>query len=518
MRSVLPRQAALFAALTGLTLTTAACGSESSGSGGSSRAAMTVLVTQEARSLDPTVASLSQITGGTQAAAVFDVLLWIDPKTGRAQPQLAESATAAEDGRVWTLRLRPDLKFSDGTALDAEAVRFNWERHADPANKSMQARVVAGLGISVTDSRTLEVTLPAPNAHFDKVIAHNLAFIGSPTAIKADPKGFGAKPVGAGPYRLKSWVRDQQMVLERNPKYWQVGGRPPLKELTLKPVVDQTQRLAMLSANQAQVLTTAQAKLMGDARKAGLPVLTEAKSGGFMTLFNTSRPPFDDPRARRAFALIMDPTQRAKVVTDNAGKPLSTFLRPGSDFAAPDAPMPANNRAEAQRLLDALAAEGKPLSFTYSTYNSPGSHVTAEYWLAQLAEMKNISMKTEFLEGTQYLQKVQIQRQFDAGEFVLSFDDPEPVLYNFLHSKGQDNHMQWKNPAVDQALDRARAGTDVPTRRAAYALVQQELAKDVPMFAYEQAFTAAIQAKDAKVVDLTVFEDGLIMFDRLGLG
>ncbi|MFI1577162.1 ABC transporter substrate-binding protein [Embleya sp. NPDC020630] len=516
MRSVLSRRPALVAALLGATLTTAACGDDSA-AGGSSRDAMTVLVTQEARSLDPIVASLSQITGGTQAAAVFDVLLWIDPKTGRAQPQLAESATAAEGGRVWTLRLRPDLRFSDGTPLDAEAVKFNWERHADPANKSLQARVVAGVGISVADSRTVRVTLPAPNAHFDKVIAHNLAFIGSPTAIKADPKGFGAKPVGAGPYRLESWVRDQQMVFKRNPKYWQVGSRPPLEELILKPVVDQSQRLAMLGADQAQVLTTAQAKLMGDARKAGLPVVTEGKSGGFMTLFNTARPPFDDPRARRAFALIMDPAARTKVVTDDAGKPLSTFLRPGSDFVASDAPLPANNRVEAQRLLDALAAEGKPLSFTYSTYNSPGSHVTAEYWLAQLATMKNISMKTEFLEGTQYLQKVQIQRQFDAGEFVLSFDDPEPVLYNFLHSKGQDNHMQWKNPAVDGALERARATTDPEVRRAAYAEVQRALAEDVPIFAYEQAFTAAIRAKNAKVVDLTVFEDGLIMFDRLGL-
>ncbi|WP_406288409.1 ABC transporter substrate-binding protein [Embleya sp. NBC_00896] len=516
MRSVLPRQAALVAAMTGLTLTTVACGSDSA-AGSSGHGSMTVLVTQEARSLDPTVASLSQITGGTQAAAVFDVLLWIDPKTGRAEPQLAERATAAEGGRVWTLRLKPDLKFSDGTPLDAEAVKFNWARHADPANRSMQARVVAGLDVAVTDNRTLAITLPAPNAHFDKVIAHNLAFIGSPTAIKADPKGFGNKPVGAGPYKVKSWVRDQQLVLERNPRYWQPGGRPPLKELILKPVVDQSQRLAMLNANQAHVLTTAQAKLMGDAQKAGLPVATEGKNGGFMTLFNTSRPPFDDPRARRAYALIMDPVDRAKVVTANAGKPLSTFLRPGTEFTAADAVLPANNRAEAQRLLDQLAAEGKPLSFTYSTYNSPGSHLTAEYWLAQVATMKNITMKTEFLEGTQYLQKVQIQRQFEAGEFVLSFDDPEPVLYNFLHSKGQDNHMQWKSPAVDQALDQARAGTDAQARKAAYALVQRELAKDVPLFAYEQAFTAAIQAKDAKVTGLTVFEDGLIMFDRLGL-
>jgi ABC-type transport system substrate-binding protein len=516
VRSVLPRQAALVAVLTGLTLTTAACGSDSS-SETSGKGSMTVLVTQEARSLDPTVASLSQITGGTQAAAVFDVLMWIDPKTGKAEPQLAESAGAAEGGRVWTLRLRPDLKFSDGTPLDAEAVKFNWDRHADPANKSMQARVVAGLGIAVTDNRTLRITLPAPNAHFDKVIAHNLAFVGSPKALKADPKGFGSKPVGAGPYKVKSWVRDQQLVLERNPKYWQGSGKPPLKELILKPVVDQSQRMAMLNANQAQVLTTAQAKLVSDSLKAGLPVETEGKSGGFVTLFNTSRPPFDDPRARRAFALIMDPADRAKVVTAGAGKPLTTFLRQGSEFVADDATMPSNDKVEAQRLLDALAAEGKPLSFTYSTYNSPGSHVTAEYWLGQVAKMKNVTMKTEFLEGTQYLQKVQIQRQFDAGEFVLSFDDPEPVLYNFLHSRGQDNHTQWKNPAVDRALDEARATTDPQVRKADYAEVQRELVKDVPLFAYEQSFTAAIRAKDTKVTGLTVFEDGLIRFDRLGL-
>ncbi|MYV98506.1 ABC transporter substrate-binding protein [Streptomyces sp. SID3343] len=509
------RRSGVFAGLVGLTLGATACGGDDASGGGAS-GSMTVLITQEARGIDPITTTVSSLTGGNQAAAVFDMLFWINPKTGKAEPQIADSATPSEGNAVWTVKLKPNVKFTDGTTLDAEALKFNYERHADPANKSVQFTAVKGMKFDVVDAQNLKVTLPAPNAHFDLVLAHNLAFIGSPTAIRADPKLFSQKPVGAGPFKLKTWVRDSQLTLERNNSYWSPG-KPALKELVFKPVQDQKQRLASLSSGQAQLMTTAHFPSTEQAKKDGMTVTLDEKSGGFMTMFDTSRPPFDDPRARRAFALIMNPDDRNNKIQGSPSQSTKGLFQPASPFADPKAVYATNNRAEAQRLLDELNAEGKPLNFTYTTNSSPSARITAEYWLGQLDGMKNISMKTEFLEGAQYITKVMINNDFQASEFVITFDEPEPVLYNFVHSKGPENRTKWNNPVVDKALDDARNSDDPAVRKTAYQTVASEIVKDVPFFSYEKSFAAAVQGRNTKIEGLALFEDGLILFDRIAL-
>ncbi|MCF2532731.1 ABC transporter substrate-binding protein [Yinghuangia soli] len=513
-----------------LALTLAACGGDDKKDGGSSPSGaaapggagssgdLTVLITQETRGIDPAVSTISSLNGGTQAAAIFDVLFWIDPKTGKAEPQLAESATAAENGKVWTIKLRPNVKFTDGTPLDADAVKFNWERHQNPETRSVAMAAARGLTLEATDATTLKVTLPAPNIHFDKLVAHNLAFIGSPTAIKADPKGFMAKPVGAGPFKLKSWTRDSELKLERNTDYW-AKDKPLLSEVTFKPVMDQNQRLNSLASGSADLVTTANFKMVDEGKSKGLTVAFEEKNGGFMTMFKTDRAPFDDPRARRAYALIMDPAARNKTIQgpNGADETLKTFLAPSSPYVDPTAVMPSNNKAEAQALLDQLAAEGKPLKFTYTTNSSAAARASGEYWLTQTKGMKNIEMITEYVDGPTYASKVMISKDFQAAEFAVTFDDPEPTLYNVLHSKGAENRTGYNNPKVDAALDQARNTTDEGVRKAQYAIVQQELVKDLPFWSYEKSFAAAIQGKKGKIEGLTLFEDGLILFDRVSV-
>lgn len=479
---------------------------------------LTVLITQETRGIDPAVSTISSLNGGTQAAAVFDVLFWNNPKTGKAEPQLAEGATSAENGKVWTVKLRPDVKFTDGSVLDAEAVRFNWERHQNPETRSVAAVAARDLKFEVVDPLTLKVTLPTPNVHFDKLIARNLAFVGSPTAIKADPKGFMSNPVGAGPFKVKSWQRDSALTLEKNAGYW-AKGKPLLDQVVFKPVMDQNQRLNSLTSGSADLVTTANFKMVDEGKSKGLNVLFEEKNGGFMTMFKTDRPPFNDPRARRAYALIMNPEDRNKVIQgpNGADETLKTFFAANSPYVNTGATMPSNNKAEAQKLLDELAAEGKPVSFTYSTNSSAAARASAEYWQTQTRGMKNIEMKTEFLDGSTYASKIMISKDFQAAEFNVTFDDPEPTLYNTLHSKGAENRTGYNNPAVDAALDQARATTDEAVRKQAYQTVQAELVKDLPFWSYEKSFAAALQGKKGKVEGLVLFEDGLILFDRVSV-
>src|SRR5262249_27849209 len=132
--------------------------------------------------------------------ALYDYLVGVNSKTFEVEPRIAQSITGSSDSKTWTIKIRPDVKFSDGTAYDAEAVKFNWERMGDPANKSPMASAAQTIAsMEVTDPLTLVVTLKAVNAQFPRLVATRLGLIGSPTAIKADPTGFGTKPVGAGP-------------------------------------------------------------------------------------------------------------------------------------------------------------------------------------------------------------------------------------------------------------------------------------------------------------------------------
>ncbi|MGW0662996.1 ABC transporter substrate-binding protein [Streptodolium elevatio] len=129
---------------------------------------------------------------------MYDLLVWSDPATGTVRAQIADSLEPG-DGRTWTLRLRPGVRFTDGTAFDAEAVRFNWERHRNPTNRSLKLAATSEItAFGVLDPRTLVVRPARPNANFDRIVAGQPGFIGSPTAIRADPAGIDRAPVGAG--------------------------------------------------------------------------------------------------------------------------------------------------------------------------------------------------------------------------------------------------------------------------------------------------------------------------------
>ncbi|WP_436789652.1 ABC transporter substrate-binding protein, partial [Yinghuangia sp. YIM S10712] len=179
---------------------------------------------------------------GNRLAAVYDVLVWSDPATGTVQPHIAEALTPRENGTAWTLRLRPGITFSDGTPFDAEAVRFNWERHRDSTNHSLQLPATADISsLRATDPLTLQIQLRRSNANFDRTVARHLAFLVSPTAVRRDPVGVGRRPVGAGPYLLAEWARDGRQVFTRNPGYWQTArSLPRFESITMSVVGDAT--------------------------------------------------------------------------------------------------------------------------------------------------------------------------------------------------------------------------------------------------------------------------------------
>lgn len=169
--------------------------------------------------LDPAVTSTT--FGRNILQFIYDPLLRKDPSTGAIVPGLAESFEASEDGLTLTLHLREGVTFHDGTPLNAEAVRFSFERISDPALASPYAATIVGpvASIETPDDYTVVITLNEPYApYLDSLTQAALAPV-SPAAVEQYGADFGLNPVGTGPFRLVSNVPDEEVVLERNPDY-----------------------------------------------------------------------------------------------------------------------------------------------------------------------------------------------------------------------------------------------------------------------------------------------------------
>ena len=182
--------------------------------------------------LDPVTTIVAGTTGGTEMAAVYDVLMRWDEESQSVVPQLAESLTPDADHTTWELRLRPDVRFSDGTVLDAEAVRWSIERYVDQRGHDAAVWSHNVSGMRVTGERSLEFTLERPWPSFDSLFTTGIGMV----VARASDDGDRFTPIGAGPFVLEDHVPQERMTFTANPDYF--AGRPPLDGLEFVYIVD----------------------------------------------------------------------------------------------------------------------------------------------------------------------------------------------------------------------------------------------------------------------------------------
>nr|WP_245664527.1 ABC transporter substrate-binding protein [Nocardia grenadensis] len=202
----------------------------------------------EAQSVDPVTCAIGIGVGPCQA--IYGALLYYDPETRSVVPGMAESFTS-QDGKHWTLKLRPGVTFTDGTPFDAAAVAFNWQRALDPSMLSPSRAAARTMSWRVLDASTLAVTSTEVNHQLPYQLTESLAFVGSPTAIEREGADFANAPVGAGPFVFASWARGTELVLERNSGYWD-SPRPYLDRFVYKTIPADDQRYNALQADEVQ--------------------------------------------------------------------------------------------------------------------------------------------------------------------------------------------------------------------------------------------------------------------------
>ncbi|UGQ12363.1 ABC transporter substrate-binding protein [Yinghuangia sp. ASG 101] len=520
-------RAVRFGITAALIAVTAACADSSGGGTPSANATprtggdITMLVLGDARGLNPYTASTSPQGDGSKLSALYDVLLWSDPATGTVRPQMAESMVADRDSLVWTLTLRADIRFSDGAPLDAQAVKTAWERHLDPKVQSAAAATVKQLTLTVLDERRLSVKLPSPNANFDRMVVRLLNFVPSPRTLASDEAlaASNTAPVGAGPYKLREWVPGDHMTFERNPDYWQ-RGKPHLDTVTMRISTDTSKDVQAIDDGEADLALTVDPVTEADAKDKGLGTSEIALSGGLSVAFNTrDKRPLANPDLRRAIALSLDTKDIDQVFYQGKGRPAKGIFESSSPLGNIQLSLPQNDPNQAAALYAQATDNGrKPVKLTYSVPNTPRSVQLAQYFKGRIdaASKGAVTVDLAVIDLHVYPKRVQVDADFDITTSAIAADDPEPTLYQYLHSKaGPPNLTGYQNAQVDAALEAARLSTDRTVRSEAYTRVQVELIKDIPFFVFQEQIAAIIASP--KLTGMQLYGDGHILWDRIGL-
>ncbi|GII95969.1 ABC transporter substrate-binding protein [Sinosporangium siamense] len=458
--------------------------------------------------------SPQDITGAIQRN-VFDSLISQDT-AGEFHPWLASSWEIAKDLKSYTFTLREDVKFTDGTAFDAEAVKVNFDRIADPKTKSQLAASLLGpyAGSDVLGTHKIKVRFKEPFAPF--LQAASTAYLGfySPKAIKASGAVFGAggpAQVGTGPFVVESYSKGQSLVLKRNPAYvWPPktsanAGPAHLDKLTIRFLPEASVRVGALNSGQIDLAAAVQpTDIKAVEANPALKLLRSDHPGGNYSLYlNVSKAPFSDEKVRKAVQHALNVDLNVKSLYfgqyKRAWSPLSPST-PGYDASLENS-VP-HDPVKAGKLLDEAGWTARD-SEGYRTKD--GKRLVVEWPLlpAQyVRDQRNILGQAFQAE----LKKVGIQAnrpQNDIGTYTAqvyggkadiadySWGRFEPdvlwLLFNSANhaTKGGQNATFAKDADIDSWTNAGRKTLDREVRAELYGKVQKrviDLALAIPIY------------------------------------
>lgn len=445
---------------------------------------------------DPLKVGVYDTSANTAAAAIFDTLTTLDDK-GEVKPKLALSWEHSEDFKTWTIKLRPSVKFHDGTPFNAQAVKENFDRQKDPANKCRCAFYITNIkGVDVIDDLTVRYnfTDPAVNFPATQTIQSSNNVMQSPTAWKSKGDDYNRNPVGTGPYVLKSWSAGDRMVLEKNPDYWDKG-RPFLDRVILKPLPDAQSRFASLQSGEADIIwdDEADADNIIKARKdASLTVHTYEGSGASVAAFNTKVPPFDDVRVRQALVMALDRKKMSQAITNGLARPASNPYGDGSWVKCKDDGALPYDVEKAKALIKDY---GKPVEFKMLVTATPrgrtGGQVLQQFWKRIGANMEIEQVDQATIPPRAFM------RQFQLTPWrIVDLADPDPQMYANFHTGSPVALANYSNPELDRLLEHARTTADVAQRTEDYCAMSRLINKEAIWFwTFQNTYYAISSAK-----------------------
>jgi peptide/nickel transport system substrate-binding protein len=431
---------------------------------------------------DPLKVGVYDTSAETAAAAIFDTLTTLDDK-GEAQPKLALSWTHSDDFKTWTFKLRPGVKFHDGTPFNAEAVKANFDRQKDPANKCRCAFYISFINdVQAPDELTVVYNLKDPSVNLPAImtIQSSNMVVQSPTAWKTKGDDYSRNPVGTGPYILKSWTAGDRMVLERNPDYWNKG-HPYLDRIVLKPLPDAQSRFASLQSGEVDIVwdDEADADNIQKAQKdPKLAVHTYAGSGAAVYAFNTKLAPFDDVRVRQALVMAIDRNKMSQALTNGMSRPATNPYGDGSWVKCKDDGALPYDIQKAKALIKDY---GKPVDFKMIVTATPRGRTVGQI-LQQFWKQAGANMEIDQVDQATIVPRA-FMRQFQLTPWrIIDLADPDPQMYANFHTGSPVALANYSNPELDKLLEHARITADPEKRIEDYCAVSRLINQEAVWF------------------------------------
>ena len=467
----------------------------------------------EVQSLDPH--KIEGVPESNVSRDLFEGLLISDVE-GHPSPGVAEK-WENKDFKVWTFHLRKNAKWSDGTPVTAHDFVYSWQRLANPNTASPYASylqyghianiddIIAGkkpatdLGVKAIDDNTFEVTLSEPVPYFYKLLVHPTV---SPVP-KAAVEKFGEKwtqpanIVTNGAYKLKNWVVNERIVLERNTQYWD-NDKTVINQVTYLPISSEVTDVNRYRSGEIDMTYNNMPIELFQKLKKEIP--NEVRVDPYLCTYyyeiNNQKAPFNDVRVRTALKLAMDRDIIVNKVKNQGDLPAYSYTPPYTDGAKLVEPewftwSQEKRNEEAKKLLaEAGYTADKPLTFDL-LYNTSDLHKKLAIAVASIWK-KNLgaNVKLENQEWKTFLD-TRHQGTFDVARAGWCADYNEPTSFlNTMLSDSSNNTAHYKSPEFDKLIADTLKVTDEAQRTELYAKAEQQLDKDsaiVPLYYYVNA-------------------------------
>ncbi|UCI33858.1 ABC transporter substrate-binding protein [Mesorhizobium sp. B4-1-4] len=422
--------------------------------------------------LDPTAGAAAAIREVTYAN-VFEGLTRIGPNS-EVLPDLAESWTVSDDGKVYTFKLHTGVKFHDGTDFSADDVKFSLDRARAENSINAQKQLFAAIDkVEVVDPATVKVTLTHPQGSFLYNMGWGDAVIVSPKSADTNKE----KPIGTGPFKFESWAKGSSITLVKSDHYW--GAPVFLEKAEFRIVPDAAAAVPALLSGDIQAFPffdpDSVSQVKDDPR---FKVVVGATEGETILSINNKKPPFDKLQVRQAISYALD----RKAIIDGAsaglGLPIGSHMSPANKYYVDLTGLYPHNVNKAKELLKEAGLENgfkATLKLPPPSYARLGGEIIA-------SELRDVGINLEIIpvEWAQWLDQVFTKKDYDLT--IVSHTEPNDIG---IYSR-KDYYFNYDNPTFDKIIADLDLTSDEAKRKELYAEAQKILADDAVVgFLYE---------------------------------
>ncbi len=475
------------------------------------KAGLVIINGPDPESLDP--ALVTSIEGLRVVASLSEGLTRNDPVSSRPIPGLAQSWEISPDGCVYTFHLRDNLMWSPGDPITAEDVVYSWLRVLNPETAAEYAgqlfyvkngeACVNGkikdpslVGVHALDSRTVRVELNHPTPFFlDLCAFQTLAVVPRQLIGKYGEDWMRQRPLpGSGPYLLDSWRLNDKIRLVKNPYYWDAANTRSAV-VDLLPISAPSTALNLYQSGEADIIwdrDNLPYELM-DVLSKRPDFHTFPYLATYFIRCNTTRPPFNDPRVRKALALTIDKRRLVDRFLGGGGVPANHLVPDGTANYDP-APGLGYDPDTARRLLAEAGYPGgkgfPAFSYLFDSVSGGGKlHLQLGTEMKHMwEEQLGIHVELKEMEKRVYLAaQTHLDYDLTRSAWVGDYNDPNTFLDLFRSDNG-NNRTGWKNARYDALMGEADREVDLRQRagllREAETILVRDEAPIIPIYFY----------------------------------